>query len=151
MDYEVNCDASKFMEADTPVPQIYTIENGVQMAINERPAADGIIKIGMLLPADGTYTIMSKRNALTEAVLVDKQNGTETILSEDGYTFSAQAGTTDNRFELRLSSGDTTGIEHNIAQPSTLDAQPYYDLNGRRVAEPTKGVYIQNGKKVVIK
>ncbi len=27
----------------------------------------------------------------------------------------------------------------------------YYDLSGRRVAEPTKGVYIVNGKKVIIK
>ena len=27
----------------------------------------------------------------------------------------------------------------------------YYDLQGRRVAQPTKGLYIVNGKKVVIK
>ena len=37
------------------------------------------------------------------------------------------------------------------AQPSTLHAQPYYDLSGRRVEHPTKGVYIVNGKKVVIR
>ena len=44
----------------------------------------------------------------------------------------------------------TTGIE-NIAQPSTLSNQPIYDLNGRRVAQPTKGLYIINGKKVILK
>ena len=27
----------------------------------------------------------------------------------------------------------------------------YYDLNGRRVLYPTKGLYIVNGKKVVMK
>ena len=27
----------------------------------------------------------------------------------------------------------------------------YYDLQGRRVAQPTKGLYIVNGKKVIIK
>ncbi len=27
----------------------------------------------------------------------------------------------------------------------------YYDLSGRRVEHPTKGIYIINGKKVVIK
>jgi hypothetical protein len=27
----------------------------------------------------------------------------------------------------------------------------YYDLQGRRVAQPTKGLYIMNGKKVFIK
>ena len=42
----------------------------------------------------------------------------------------------------------TDGI---TAQPSTLHAQPYYDLSGRRVEHPTKGVYIVNGKKVVIR
>lgn len=35
------------------------------------------------------------------------------------------------------------------AQPSTLNTQPYYDLSGRRVAQPTKGIYIVGGKKVV--
>ena len=28
---------------------------------------------------------------------------------------------------------------------------PYYDLQGRPVAAPTRGVYIKDGKKVVIK
>ena len=45
--------------------------------------------------------------------------------------------------------GGTTEIE-----PSTLNAQPsteVYDLQGRRVANPTKGIYIVNGKKVVMK
>ena len=43
----------------------------------------------------------------------------------------------------------TTGIAPVIAD----DAQPtvIYDLSGRRVQNPTKGIYIINGKKVVIK
>ena len=28
---------------------------------------------------------------------------------------------------------------------------PYYDLNGMRIAQPRKGIYIKNGKKVVVK
>ena len=33
-----------------------------------------------------------------------------------------------------------------------LDSMEYYDLQGRRLAtQPTKGIYIQNGKKVVVK
>jgi uncharacterized protein YlzI (FlbEa/FlbD family) len=27
----------------------------------------------------------------------------------------------------------------------------WYDLGGRRIAQPTKGIYIINGKKIVIK
>ena len=32
-----------------------------------------------------------------------------------------------------------------------VDSVTYYDLQGRRVAQPTKGVFIVNGKKVVVK
>lgn len=32
-----------------------------------------------------------------------------------------------------------------------VDSVTYYDLQGRRVAQPTKGLYIVNGKKVIIK
>ena len=42
----------------------------------------------------------------------------------------------------------TTGIQ-NIER--TINDNQYYTLDGRRVAEPTKGIYIINGKKVVIK
>ena len=48
---------------------------------------------------------------------------------------------------IRFSDDDTTGIE-----PSTLNTQPstvIYDLQGRRVLNPTKGIYIVDGKKVV--
>ena len=43
-----------------------------------------------------------------------------------------------------------TGIE-NVNRNDNVNGNRYYDLNGRRVAQPTKGVYILNGKKVVIK
>ncbi|MBR6997495.1 MAG: hypothetical protein IKI19_01660, partial [Prevotella sp.] len=43
---------------------------------------------------------------------------------------------------------DTNGIEN--VQRETTNNQ-YFDLSGRRVAQPTKGLYIVNGKKVYIK
>ncbi len=42
-----------------------------------------------------------------------------------------------------------TGIEK--VQSSKSKVQGYYDLQGRKVAQPTKGLYIVNGKKIVIK
>ena len=44
---------------------------------------------------------------------------------------------------------DTTGILSVDLRNSNEDV--YYDLNGRRVEKPAKGVYIINGKKVIIK
>ena len=43
---------------------------------------------------------------------------------------------------------DTNGIE-NVQRETTTNQ--YFDLSGRRVAQPTKGLYIVNGKKVFIK
>ena len=36
-------------------------------------------------------------------------------------------------------------------EQSEPDITPYYDLIGREVAHPTRGIYIKDGKKVVIK
>lgn len=45
--------------------------------------------------------------------------------------------------------GETTGIEKASV---AIDANaPVYNLNGQRVAQPTRGLYIVNGKKVIIK
>ncbi len=45
--------------------------------------------------------------------------------------------------------GETTGID--AIEHGALNIEHYYDLQGRRVAQPTKGLYIVNGKKVVVK
>ena len=44
---------------------------------------------------------------------------------------------------------ETTGIED--INRETITNNRYYDLQGRRVENPTNGIYIVNGKKVVIK
>ena len=46
--------------------------------------------------------------------------------------------------------GEATGIRSIENGQLTIDNE-YYDLSGRRVVKPTKGVYIMNGKKVILK
>ena len=46
--------------------------------------------------------------------------------------------------------GNTTGVNEVRGQMEDVSGE-YYDLQGRRVSQPTKGLYIVNGKKVVIK
>ena len=43
---------------------------------------------------------------------------------------------------------EATGIK---AVSETLNAGKMYDLSGREVSHPTKGIYVVNGKKVIIK
>lgn len=50
---------------------------------------------------------------------------------------------------LALSFGDTTGI--NAVEAKKAENGVYYNLAGQQVAQPTKGLYIVNGKKVIIK
>ena len=48
--------------------------------------------------------------------------------------------------------GETTSISEELRMKSEESAAaPVYNLNGQRVAQPQKGLYIVNGKKVIIK
>ena len=53
------------------------------------------------------------------------------------------------RLSLRLLDGTTTDIDASLVEG--MEAPEYYDLSGRRVLNPGSGVYIVNGKKVMIK
>ena len=44
----------------------------------------------------------------------------------------------------------TTAIQNVTTHPATTD-DAWYTLQGVRVAQPTRGLYIHNGKKVVVK
>ena len=48
--------------------------------------------------------------------------------------------------------GDTTGIHGMTAPSQVTSGKTYYTLDGRKVTSPTqKGIYIINGKKIIIK
>ena len=46
--------------------------------------------------------------------------------------------------------GETTGVNE-VIEVKEVNDDRFYDLSGRRVAKPTKGIYILNGRKVVVK
>ena len=52
---------------------------------------------------------------------------------------------------LSIGSGDGGATGINGIQHDTMDKGVYYNLNGQRVAQPTKGLYIKNGKKYIVK
>ena len=53
-----------------------------------------------------------------------------------------------NGFKLDFG-GVNTGIEA-VIQADEANAT-YYDLSGRRVIRPAKGIYVKNGRKVYVK
>jgi hypothetical protein len=148
-DYESARDASKFMALDYPVMQLYTIEGNVRYSINERPLGEGVISLGMQITEEGMYTISLDTKVENEVYIVDHLTGKETRLDGNSYSFHSEVGTFDARFSIRLGGGDTTGIKAIEDAPVSNDV--YYDLSGRRISKTQKGVYVKNGKKVVVK
>lgn len=47
--------------------------------------------------------------------------------------------------------GETTGIEENYEFGTMNSDAATFDLSGRKVVNPTKGLYIKNGKKLIVK
>lgn len=52
---------------------------------------------------------------------------------------------------LRFSFGDVTGIGNAGIPATPVDNGVCYDLSGRRVSVPTKGIYVKNGKKFIVR
>ena len=104
----------------------------------------------------------NKLQAATNAVTAD---GTQYILANGGSGigfYKAKSGTTIAAGKAYLSSsagspaltfvfeGGTTGIT-DVKNSNTVSGFNFFNLKGQRVDQPTKGLYIVNGKKVIIK
>lgn len=113
LDYELNCDATKFMNEDANIPQLYSIANdGCQYAINERPEGSGYVTLGIVIPETGQYTIsVDKTNLAKEIYLIDTKENIVTELASADYTFYSDATTSNSRFILSLDK-DATGINN---------------------------------------
>jgi hypothetical protein len=150
LQYELGTDASKFMSTDVTVPQIYTSADGVDYAINERPYANGTVDLSTYFGTEGIYTITLANNVKGyKIVLEDKEENKRIVLTEgDGYVFSAKAQSNANRFVVHFTS-ETTGIED--IRSNEGDNPSIYSIEGIKIDTPTKkGLYIQNGKKLML-
>ena len=131
------------------------------------PANTGVILMGN----EGTYnfTISDETSGLKSdlkgavATEVNLKDGTIYTLQKPGNDFVMKMYNDDylNGFKayyempagsnvqaLRLSFGETTGIDAVVNAGGKLEI---YDMSGRRVEKMTKGLYIVNGQKVLVK
>ena len=157
LDFEFDRDASKMMSMDADVPQIYSLGfDQTQYAINERPAENGELRLGLVFRHDGEYTLSSVRNSIGQVYLKDNETGITTDLSQNEYSFSANAGTTESRFTLVFNNGKT-GIKALSTNDETVEE--VFTLDGVKVANDKdalkKGIYVirkgQQTQKVIIK
>ena len=151
MDYELSRDASKFMSMDTAVPQLFSIQNGVRYAINERPVADGEVVLGILVKKAGVYTLSLPENDKNEYILEDRLMNTTTVLSADKpFEFAADTKDMEARFVLRVAAaGDATGVEA-VAEENGQENEPAYNVAGQAVNPKTaEGVIVKKNRKFV--
>lgn len=150
LDYELNCDASKFMSDNFSVPQVYIIEKGQRMSIDERPLSDGVIELGVFCGTTDEYTISLAATGANNSpiILIDKESGTETDLIHDVYHFKAATGTYNERFAIKIGN-NTTGVLH--IEDNKENKKDIYNLNGQKLQAPQKGINIINNKKVIVK
>ena len=134
------------------------------------PANQGVI----LTSESGEAATMVPAASETAATITGNQLGNsagaaKTLTAGEGYIlgngiegtafYPCQAGSLPINKAYLLGNGESaivmnfgnavTGI-NTIAAPASAKA-PIFDLSGRRVVKATKGLYIQNGKKVIVK
>ena len=99
---------------------------------------------------DNTNYILSYKNTQLGFRTVDGiTNKVQPYRAYLSVKYDAGAGAREF-FGIDFGDGETTGVADVRCQMEDVSGV-YFDLSGRRVAHPTKGLYIVNGKKVVIK
>ena len=104
--------------------------------------------LGVIGEEVGLYK--AELNMNEEGVKVGKETGT-CFLNNAGKAYLPASAITTTQGVLRFNFGGTTAIE-SVLNNSTDANAPIYDLSGRRVMNTVKGgIYIQNGKKFIVK
>ena len=85
----------------------------------------------------------------TEGKLVHPSNLGD-IKGYRGYFVLHEAASQARAFVINFGDGETTDIDATLVNSEKVNSD-VYDLQGRKVTQPTKGIFIQNGRKVIIK
>jgi hypothetical protein len=65
-------------------------------------------------------------------------------------SYDVSAASAREYLEISFEDDDVTGIDATLVNSEKVNSD-IYDLQGRKVAQPTKGLYIVNGRKVIVK
>lgn len=124
----------------------------IPVAANVVSTSDGNMFVGTLtdiesLPTDG--------EGYTNYILNNGSKGLGFYRANDqkvaaGKAYLAVPATSAAKISFFSLDGGTVGIE-GIESNEEAKEDVYYTISGQRVAAPTKGLYIKNGKKVIVK
>lgn len=121
-----------------------TVSNGALTGVYVQNDMSGLYNPTYYVPAD-SYVLQDGKYGLG-FYKVDEDNKIK-ITSFRAY-LTAQTGSSAPRLSI-VYNNNTTGI--NSVREQTNNDDAIYTLNGVRVSRPTKGIYIKNGKKYIVK
>lgn len=159
----------------TGVKAYYVSAKGAEATMTAIDAKAIPAKQGVILTSESDAAVtMVPAAGETAAAITDNQLGNsagaaKTLTAGEGYIlgngtegiafYPCKAGSLPSNKAYLLGNGESaivmnfgnavTGI-NTIAAPASAKA-PIFDLSGRRVVKATKGLYIQNGKKFIVK
>ena len=99
-----------------------------------------------VVTSDTNYNIFVLQKGSSDPLTFIKYTGNAAIPADKAYL---QVDANLARLNVVFDEGEATGIEN--VNHEIITNNRYYDLQGRRVENPTRGLYILNGKKVIIK
>ena len=145
------------LEANTPYVVLNTTSTDIErtFSVTLQPL---VINTNLSPTVVGDCTFESNYGIITSQ---DGDDWYALAADESGFTHITQSGLSLKpfRFLLRVNGGSSqakiaiaesnaTGIQ---SLKNARESDAYYDLMGRRVQHPTKGIYIHQGKKIIIK
>lgn len=165
-DYSVDANTTVYVAEQNPVGDKITLTSidgipaGVAVVLKTTSSADSY-KMTLTKETAGTYTYSGTNKLEYTTSTVDQKY--RLGYGASGVGFYPYSGTpASGAVILNVSSAsaraltfafddETTGISATLMNSEESTVNNVFDLQGRRVAQPTKGLYIVNGKKVVIK
>jgi len=137
---EIPANTGVIIEATADTYPVPAINSAASIAsFNDLQVSDGSIS------SDGTHHFaLGKKGSVVGFVKVKKD---VTIPKGKAYLYITTPPAA--REFIGFGDEDVTGVNEVKVQKEVRGE--YYNLNGQRVAQPTKGLYIVNGKKVIVK
>ena len=174
--YSTYCSENRLDISRTTGVTAYIVNNVTETTVELQEVSVIPAETGFILKGTGNaWYDLYKTEGVADDVSENQLHGTLTELSAPANTFalSTKKGVTgfypvstglmipahkayltvtgnNNLARALVIEGETTGIMNADSHVDVIPSE-YYSIHGIKVARPTKGIYISNGKKVVIK
>jgi len=141
-----------FSSAIANLDAAYIVTDGDAGVLTKTPVTGAVpAGTGLLLKGTASAEVAIPVAAMTTPSLAFYKNNNDfTLSANSAYLPAGFDGSSAPVFYLFGDGSETTGIDAVNGSRLMVNGE-YHNLNGQRVAQPTKGLYIVNGKKVVVK